>query len=119
MLCSLLVLLVLVVLVRSGLPVLTLVLVLVLFVLVLFVLFVLAVAVLTVLTVLVLVDWRLLAEACCAANGSVPTRASSSSVASIARDAPCWRRWVQKTADPHQQYCGTALSQRARCQVCR
>ena len=93
-LCSLLVLLVLVVLVRSGLPVsAVLVLVLVLFVLVLFVPAVLAVVVLTVLAVLVLVDSRLLAEAC-AANGSVPTRASSSSVASIARGAPCWRRWV-------------------------
>ena len=92
-LCSLLVLLVLVVLVRSGLPVpAVLVLVLVLFVLVLFVPAVLAVVVLTVLAVLVLVDSRLLAEAFCAANGSVPTRASSSSVASIARGAPCWRR---------------------------
>ena len=84
MLCSLLVLLVLVVLVRSGLPVpAALVLVLVLFVLVLFVLFVPAVVVLTVLAVLVLVDSRLLAVACCAANGSWPTGASSSSVASI------------------------------------
>ena len=92
-LCSLLVLLVLVVLVRSGLPV-PAVLVLVLFVLVLFVLFVPAVVVLVVLAVLVLVDSRLLAVACCAANGSWPTRASSSSVASIARGAPCWRRWV-------------------------
>ena len=82
MLCSLLVLLVLVVLVRSGLPVLP-VPVLVLFVLVLFVLFVLAVVVLAVLAVLVLVYWPLLAEALCAAHGSVPTRASSSSVASI------------------------------------
>ena len=97
MLCSLLVLLVLVVLVRSGLPVLdvlVLVLVLVLFVLVLFALFVLAFVVLVVLAVIVLVDSRLLAEAFCAANGSGPTRASSSSVASIARGAPCWRRWV-------------------------
>ena len=93
MLCSILVLLVLVVLVRSGLPVLA-VLVLVLFVLVLFVLFVLAVVVLVVLAALVLVDARLLAEAFCAASGSVPTRASSSSVASIGRGAPCWRRWV-------------------------
>ena len=90
MLCSLLVLLVLVVLVRSGLPV-PAVLVLVLFVLVLFVLFVPAVVVLVVLSVLVLVDSRLLAEAFCTANGSVPTkkerevptRASSSSVTSI------------------------------------
>ena len=83
MLCSILVLLVLVVLVPSGLPVLTVpmpVPVLVLFaVLVLFVLFVLAV-----LAVLVLVDWPLLAEAVCAAHGSGPTRASSSSVGSIA-----------------------------------
>ena len=95
MLCSLRVLLVLVVLVRSGLPVpAVLVLVLVLFVLVLFVLFVPAVVVLVVLAVLVLVDSRLLAEAFCAANGSGPTRASSSSVASIGRGAPCWRRWV-------------------------
>ena len=46
------------------------------------VLFVLAVLTLTVLAVLVLVDWLLLAEACCAA-GSGPTRASSSRVASI------------------------------------
>ena len=91
MLCSLLVLLVLAVLVRSGLPVLpVLVPVLVLFaVLVLFVLFVLA--------VLVLVDWLLLAEAVCAAHGSGPTRASSSSVATASiethtRGAPCWRR---------------------------
>ena len=91
MLCSLCVLLVLVVLVRSGLPVLVLVLVLVLFVLVLFVLFVPAVVVLTVLAVLVLVDSRLLAVACCAANGSGPTRASRSSIGSIARGAPCWR----------------------------
>ena len=80
MLCSLLVLLVLAVLVRSGLPVLP-VLVTVLFVL--FVLFVLAVVVLAVLAVLVLVDRPLLAEAVCAAHGSGPTRASSSSVASI------------------------------------
>ena len=81
MLCSLRVLLVLVVLVRSGLPVpAVLVLVLVLFVLVL-VLFVPAVVVLTVLAVLVLVDSRLLAGTFCAASG--PTRASSSSVASI------------------------------------
>ena len=64
------------------LPVLVLVLfVLVLFVLVLFVLFVLAVVVLAVLAVLV--DWPLLVEAVCALNGSGPTRASSSSVASI------------------------------------
>ena len=92
MLCSFLVLLVLVVLVPSGLPVpAVLVLVLVLFVLVL-VLFVPAVVVLTVLAVLVLVDSRLLAGAFCAASGPVPTRASSSSVASIARGAPCWRR---------------------------
>ena len=64
------------------LPVLVLVLfVLVLFVLVLFVLFVLAVVVLAVLAVLV--DWPLLVEAVCALNGSWPTRASSSSVASI------------------------------------
>ena len=84
MLCSFLVLLVLVVLVPSGLPVpAVLVLVLVLFVLVLFVLFVPAVVVLTVLAVLVLVDGTLLAEAVCALNGSGPTRASSSSVASI------------------------------------
>ena len=82
MLCSLLVLLVLAVLVRSGLPVLP-VLVTVLAVLVLFVLFVLAVVVLAVLAVLVLVDRPLLAEAVCAAHGSGPTRASSSSVASI------------------------------------
>ena len=75
MLCSLLVLFVLVVLVRSGLPVLPVP------VLVLFVLFVLAVLVLAVLAVLVLVDWPLLAEAVCAAHGSGPTRASSSSVA--------------------------------------
>ena len=46
------------------------------------VLFVLAVLTLTVLAVLVLVDWLLLAKACCAA-GSGPTRASSSRVASI------------------------------------
>ena len=92
MLCSLLVLLVLVVLVRSGLPVPVLVLVLMLFVLVLFVLFVPAVVVLVVLAVLVLVDSRLLAEAFCAASGSEPTRANSTSVASIARGAPCWRR---------------------------
>ena len=93
MLRSLRVLLVLVVLVRSGLPVpAVLVLVLVLFVLVLFVPAVLSVVVLTVLAVLVLVDSRLLAEAFCAANRSVPTLASSSSVASIARGAPCWRR---------------------------
>ena len=91
-LCSLLVLLVLVVLVRSGLPVLVPVLVLVLFVLVLSVLLVPAVVVLTVLAVLVLVDSRLITGAFCAARGSVPTRASSSSVASIARGAPCWRR---------------------------
>ena len=92
MLCSLLVLLVLVVLVRSGLPVpAVLVLVLVLFVLVLFVPAVLSVVVLTVLAVLVLVDSRLLAVACCAANGSGPTRASRSSIGSIARGAPCWR----------------------------
>ena len=84
MLCSLLVLLVLAVLVCSGLPVLpVLVPVLVLAVLVLCVLFVLAVVVLAVLAVLVLVYWPLLAEALCAAHGSVPTRASSSSVASI------------------------------------
>ena len=101
MLCSLRVLLVLVVLVRSGLPV-PAVLVLVLFVLVLFVLFVPAVVVLTVLAVLVLVDSRLLAEAFCAANRSVPTLASSSSVASIARGAPCWRRWVSKTSSPQK-----------------
>ena len=83
--------LVLVVLVRTGLPVLVPVLVLVLFVLVLFVIFVPAVVVLVVLSVLVLVDSRLLAEAFCTANGSVPTkkerevptRASSSSVTSI------------------------------------
>ena len=82
MLCSLLVLFVLVVLVRSGLPVLpVLVPVPVLFVL--FVLAVLAVLVLAVLAVLVLVDWPLLAEAVCAPKGVVPTRASSSSVASI------------------------------------
>ena len=107
MLCSPLALLVLVVLVRSGLPVLTvpvpvsvpllpvLVPVLVLFaVLVLFVLFVLADVVLAdvvlaVLAVLVLVDWSLPAEAVCAAHGSRPTRASSSSVAtaSIAKHA--------------------------------
>ena len=68
-----------------------LVLVLVLFVLVL-VLFVPAVVVLTVLAVLVLVCSRLIAGTFCAASG--PTRASSSSVASIARGAPCWRRWV-------------------------
>eukprot|EP00964_Phaeocystis_antarctica_P020685 scaffold11445_cov60-Phaeocystis_antarctica.AAC.3 len=93
MLCSLRVLLVLVVLVRSGLAVpAVLVLVLVLFVLVLFVPAVLSVVVLTVLAVLVLVDSRLLAEAFCAASGSVPTRASSSSVASIGGGAPCWRR---------------------------
>ena len=102
MLCSLLVLLVLVVLARSGLPVLVLVLVLVLFVLVLFVPAVLSVVVLTVLAVLVLVDSRLLAEAFCAANRSVPTLASSSSVASIARGAPCWRRWVSKTSSPQK-----------------
>ena len=77
MLCSLLVLLVLVVLVRSGLPVLPVLVP----VLVLFVLFVLAVLVLAVLAVLVLVDWPLLAEAVCALKGVVPTRASSSSVA--------------------------------------
>ena len=91
-LCSLLVLLVLVVLVRSGLPVLVPVLVLVLFVLVLSVLLVPAVVVLTVLAVLVLVDSRLITGAFCAARGSVPTRTSSSSVASMARGAPCWRR---------------------------
>ena len=61
--------------------------------LVLFVLFVLADVVLAVLAVLVLVDWSLPAEAVCAAHGSGPTRASSSSVASIeTRGAPCWRR---------------------------
>ena len=76
MLCSLLVLLVLDVLVRSGLPVLPVLVVV-------RVLFVLAVVVLAVLAVLVLADWPLLAEAVCALNGSVPTRASSSSVASI------------------------------------
>ena len=101
MLCSLLVLLVLDALVRSGLPVLTVpVPVLVLFVLfVPFVLFVLAVVVLAVLAVLVLVDRPLLAEAVCAAHGSGPTRASSSSVATASietRGAPCWRRWVTK-----------------------
>ena len=80
MLCSLLVLFVLPVLVRSGPPVLpVLVPVPVLFVL--FVLAVLAVLVLAVLAVLVLVDWPLLAEAVCAPKGVVPTRASSSSVA--------------------------------------
>ena len=93
MLCSLLVLLVLDVLVRSGLPVLP-VLVTVLAVLVLFVLFVLAIVVLA---VLVLVDWILLSGAFCAAHGSVPTRASSSSVANIeTRGAPCWRRWEKR-----------------------
>ena len=51
--------------------------------LVVLVLFVLVVVVLAVLSVLVLVDWILLAEAVCAAHGSGPTRASSSSVASI------------------------------------
>ena len=96
MLCSLLVLLVLVVLVRSGLPVLP-VPVLVLFVLVLFVLVLFVLFVLAVLAVLVLVDWPLLAENVCALIGSGPTRASSSSVASIeTRGAPCWRRWVTK-----------------------
>ena len=75
------------------------VLVLVLFVLVLFVLFVLAVVVLAVLAVLV--DWPLLVEAVCALNGSGPTRASSSSVATASietRGAPCWRRWVKTLA---------------------
>ena len=51
--------------------------------LVVLVLFVLVVVVLAVLSMLVLVDWILLAEAVCAAHGSGPTRASSSSVASI------------------------------------
>ena len=109
MLCSLLVLLVLVVLVRSGLPVLALVLVLVLFVLVLFVLFVLAVVVLVVLAALVLVDSRLLAEAFCAANGSGPTRANSSSVASIGRGAPCWRRWVMSRLPRRRERCSGAM----------
>eukprot|EP00964_Phaeocystis_antarctica_P050067 scaffold29004_cov62-Phaeocystis_antarctica.AAC.3 len=77
MICSLVVFLVLVVLVRTELPVLVPVLVLVLFVLVLFVIFVPAVVVLVVLSVLVLVDSRLLAEASCTANGSMPARASS------------------------------------------
>ena len=102
-LCSLRVLLVPVVLVRSGLPVpAVLALVLVLFVLVL-VLFVPAVVVLTVLAVLVLVCSRLIAGTFCAASG--PTRPSSSSVASIARGAPCWRRWVPKQRT-HAAYCG-------------
>ena len=91
MLCSRIELLVLDVLVRSGLPVLP-VPVLVLFVLVLFVLVLFVLFVLAVLAVLVLVDWPLLAENVCALIGSGPTRASSSSVASIeTRGAPCWR----------------------------
>ena len=111
MLCSLRVLLVLVVLVRSGLPVpAVLVLVLVLFVLfVLFVLAVLAVVVLVVLAALVLVDSRLLAEAFCAANGSGPTRANSSSVASIGRGAPCWRRWVISRLPRRRERCSGAM----------
>ena len=87
-------LLALAVLVRSGLPVLpVLVLVLVLFAVL--VLFVLADFVLAVLAVLVLADRLLLAKAVCAAHGSGPTRASSSSVATASietRGAPCWRR---------------------------
>ena len=66
---------------------------------VLFVLFVLAVLVLAVVALLVLVDWPLLAEAVCAAHGSGPTRASSSSVATASietRGAPSWRRWVTR-----------------------
>ena len=97
MLCSLLVLLVLVVLVRSGLPVLpVLVPVLLLAVLVRFVL---AVVVLAVLAVLVLVDRILLAEAVCAAHGSGPTRASSSSVATASiepRGAPSWQELADR-----------------------
>ena len=94
MLCSLRVLLVLVVLLRSGLPV-PAVLVLVL-VLVLFVIVVLAVLILTVLAVLVLIDWPVLAEAFCTAHGSGPTRASSSSIASITQNT--WRAVLAKTA---------------------
>ena len=92
MLCSLRVLLVLVVLLRSGLPVpAVLVLVLVLFVIV-----VLAVLILTVLAVLVLIDWPVLAEAFCTAHGSGPTRASSSSIASITQNTR--RAVLAKTA---------------------
>ena len=94
MLCSLRVLLVLVVLLRSGLPV-PAVLVLVL-VLVLFVIVVLAVLILTVLAVLVLIDWLVLAEAFCTAHGSGPTRASSSSIASITQNTR--RAVLAKTA---------------------
>ena len=95
MLCSLLVLFVLVVLVRSGLPVLPVLVP----VPVLFVLFVLAVLVLAVVAVLVLVDWPLLAEAVCAAHGSGPTRASSSSVATASiepRGAPSWQELADR-----------------------
>ena len=63
------------------------------------VLAVLALFVLAVLAVLVLVDWPLLAEAVCALKGVVPTRASSSSVATASietRGAPSWRRWVTR-----------------------